>query len=90
MYHQFKELGGLDITKEPMEVGPTTHYVMEAVSRLESLASMLLPLRRRTPISAVALTMYGASVRSRSDRSRLSIAGMGRFYPRRSSTLMPC
>ena len=28
MYHQFKELGGLDITKESMEVGPTTHYVM--------------------------------------------------------------
>ncbi|MBP3960857.1 fumarate reductase/succinate dehydrogenase flavoprotein subunit [Gemmata sp. G18] len=31
MYHQFKELGGLDITKEPMEVGPTTHYMMGGV-----------------------------------------------------------
>lgn len=31
MYHQFKELGGLDITKEPMEVGPTTHYVMGGI-----------------------------------------------------------
>jgi succinate dehydrogenase / fumarate reductase flavoprotein subunit len=31
MYHQFKELGNLDITKEPMEVGPTTHYVMGGV-----------------------------------------------------------
>jgi succinate dehydrogenase / fumarate reductase flavoprotein subunit len=31
MYHQFKELGGLDITKEAMEVGPTTHYVMGGV-----------------------------------------------------------
>jgi len=31
MYHQFKELGGLDITKESMEVGPTTHYVMGGV-----------------------------------------------------------
>ncbi len=31
MYHQFKELGGLDITKEQMEVGPTTHYVMGGV-----------------------------------------------------------
>ena len=29
MYHQFKELGGLDITKEAMEVGPTTR-VFEA------------------------------------------------------------
>ena len=28
MYHQFKELAGIDITDEPMEVGPTTHYVM--------------------------------------------------------------
>ena len=28
MYHQFKELAGIDITVEPMEVGPTTHYVM--------------------------------------------------------------
>ncbi|MCA1813642.1 MAG: fumarate reductase/succinate dehydrogenase flavoprotein subunit [Halobacteriales archaeon] len=28
MYHQFKELAGVDITKEPMEVGPTMHYHM--------------------------------------------------------------
>ncbi len=31
MYHQFKELAGIDITKEAMEVGPTTHYVMGGV-----------------------------------------------------------
>ena len=31
MYHQFKELAGVDITKEPMEVGPTCHYVMGGV-----------------------------------------------------------
>jgi succinate dehydrogenase flavoprotein subunit len=31
MYHQFKELAGVDITKEPMEVGPTQHYVMGGV-----------------------------------------------------------
>jgi succinate dehydrogenase / fumarate reductase, flavoprotein subunit len=31
MYHQFKELGGIDITKEPFEVGPTTHYIMGGV-----------------------------------------------------------
>ncbi len=31
MYHQFKELAGIDITKEPMEIGPTTHYVMGGV-----------------------------------------------------------
>ncbi len=31
MYHQFKELGGIDITTQRMEVGPTTHYVMGGV-----------------------------------------------------------
>jgi succinate dehydrogenase / fumarate reductase, flavoprotein subunit len=31
MYHQFKELADIDITKEPMEVGPTTHYIMGGV-----------------------------------------------------------
>jgi succinate dehydrogenase flavoprotein subunit len=31
MYHQFMQLGNLDITKEPMEVGPTCHYMMGGV-----------------------------------------------------------
>jgi succinate dehydrogenase / fumarate reductase flavoprotein subunit len=31
MYHQFKELADLDITTTPMEVGPTTHYIMGGV-----------------------------------------------------------
>lgn len=31
MYHQFKHLADLDITREPMEVGPTTHYMMGGV-----------------------------------------------------------
>jgi succinate dehydrogenase / fumarate reductase flavoprotein subunit len=31
MYHQFKQLGDIDITKEPMEIGPTTHYMMGGV-----------------------------------------------------------
>jgi succinate dehydrogenase / fumarate reductase flavoprotein subunit len=31
MYHQFKQLAGIDITKEPMEVGPTTHYLMGGI-----------------------------------------------------------
>ncbi len=31
MYHQFKQLAGVDITKETMEVGPTTHYVMGGI-----------------------------------------------------------
>jgi succinate dehydrogenase / fumarate reductase flavoprotein subunit len=31
MYHQFMQLAGIDITKEPMEVGPTTHYMMGGI-----------------------------------------------------------
>ena len=31
MYHQFKQLADIDITKEPMEIGPTTHYMMGGV-----------------------------------------------------------
>ena len=31
MYHQFMQLANLDITKEPMEVGPTTHYAMGGI-----------------------------------------------------------
>jgi succinate dehydrogenase / fumarate reductase flavoprotein subunit len=31
MYHQFMELAGVDITKEAMEVGPTTHYIMGGI-----------------------------------------------------------
>src|ERR1041385_661009 len=39
MYHQFKELGNVDITKQAMEVGPTTHYVMGGV-RVEADSQM--------------------------------------------------
>src|SRR3982074_2818710 len=31
MYHQFKQLADIDITKQPMEVGPTTHYAMGGI-----------------------------------------------------------
>ncbi len=31
MYHQFKELANVDITKEPMEIGPTCHYIMGGI-----------------------------------------------------------
>ncbi len=31
MYHQFMKLADIDITQEPMEVGPTTHYVMGGI-----------------------------------------------------------
>src|SRR5690242_16419496 len=39
MYHQFKQLADIDITSEPMEVGPTTHYVMGGI-RVDSDTQM--------------------------------------------------
>ena len=39
MYHQFKQLADLDITQEPMEIGPTTHYIMGGV-RVDSDSQM--------------------------------------------------
>ena len=39
MYHQFMQLADLDITKEPMEVGPTTHYIMGGI-RVDSDSQM--------------------------------------------------
>jgi succinate dehydrogenase / fumarate reductase flavoprotein subunit len=39
MYHQFKELADIDITKEPMEIGPTTHYILGGV-RVDSDSQM--------------------------------------------------
>ena len=43
MYHQFMELAGVDITKEPMEVGPTCHYVMGGVRVEADSAAATVP-----------------------------------------------
>ena len=43
MYHQFKELATLDITKEPMEVGPTTHYMMGGIKVEADTAASTVP-----------------------------------------------
>src|SRR5258705_1640739 len=45
MYHQFMQLANLDITKGPMEVGPTTHYIMggvrvDAETQMSSVAGL--------------------------------------------------
>ncbi|MGQ0562153.1 MAG: fumarate reductase/succinate dehydrogenase flavoprotein subunit [Gemmatimonadota bacterium] len=45
MYHQFKQLADIDITKEPMEIGPTTHYAMggvrvDAETQMSSVAGL--------------------------------------------------
>jgi succinate dehydrogenase / fumarate reductase flavoprotein subunit len=43
MYHQFKELADVDITSQPMEVGPTCHYVMGGVEVDPDTASSVVP-----------------------------------------------
>ncbi len=43
MYHQFKELADVDITKEPMEVGPTCHYMMGGIRVEAETAQSTLP-----------------------------------------------
>jgi succinate dehydrogenase / fumarate reductase flavoprotein subunit len=43
MYHQFKELADVDITKEPMEVGPTCHYVMGGLKVDAETAAATVP-----------------------------------------------
>ncbi|HEV2087105.1 MAG TPA: fumarate reductase/succinate dehydrogenase flavoprotein subunit, partial [Cryptosporangiaceae bacterium] len=43
MYHQFKELADVDITAEPMEVGPTCHYVMGGVEVDPDTAAAAVP-----------------------------------------------
>ena len=43
MYHQFMELAGVDITREPMEVGPTCHYIMGGVKVDPDTAATSVP-----------------------------------------------
>jgi succinate dehydrogenase / fumarate reductase, flavoprotein subunit len=43
MYHQFKELADVDITAEPMEVGPTCHYVMGGIEVDPDTAASVVP-----------------------------------------------
>ena len=43
MYHQFKELADVDITKEPMEVGPTCHYMMGGIRVNAETAESTVP-----------------------------------------------
>ncbi|MHB8593723.1 MAG: fumarate reductase/succinate dehydrogenase flavoprotein subunit [Acidimicrobiales bacterium] len=43
MYHQFKELAGVDITAESMEVGPTCHYIMGGIRVDADTAATTLP-----------------------------------------------
>ena len=59
MYHQFMQLANLDITNEPMEVGPTTHYIMGGVRvNAETQMSSVLGL---FAAGEVAAGLHGAN-----------------------------
>jgi succinate dehydrogenase / fumarate reductase flavoprotein subunit len=60
MYHQFKELAGIDITKEPMEVGPTTHYAMGGI-RVEADSQMCTTVRGLFAAGECAGGLHGAN-----------------------------
>lgn len=59
MYHQFKELADVDITAGPMEVGPTTHYVMGGVRVNPETAESTVP--GLFAAGEVAAGMHGAN-----------------------------
>ncbi len=60
MYHQFKELAGVDITKEPMEIGPTTHYIMGGV-RVEADSQMSTTVPGLFAAGEVGAGLHGAN-----------------------------
>jgi succinate dehydrogenase / fumarate reductase flavoprotein subunit len=89
MYHQFKQLADIDITKEPMEVGPTTHYIMGGV-RVNSDTQMCRAssqpasaLRASTAQTGLAVTRFRISLCSAS--ARVSSPRNSR----RNTTLLP-
>jgi len=59
MYHQFKELAAVDITKEKMEVGPTAHYVMGGVKVNYETQESTIP--RMFAAGEVATGLHGAN-----------------------------
>jgi succinate dehydrogenase / fumarate reductase flavoprotein subunit len=59
MYHQFKELADVDITKGPMEVGPTTHYMMGGLRVDAETAATTVP--GLFAAGEVAAGMHGAN-----------------------------
>jgi succinate dehydrogenase / fumarate reductase, flavoprotein subunit len=60
MYHQFKALADIDITREPMEVGPTTHYIMGGV-RVDSDSQMSTTVPGLFAAGEVAAGLHGAN-----------------------------
>jgi succinate dehydrogenase / fumarate reductase flavoprotein subunit len=61
MHHQFKELADVDITKEPMEVGPTCHYVMGGVEVEPDSAAALGRVQGLFAAGEVSGGMHGSN-----------------------------
>ncbi|GAB7043835.1 MULTISPECIES: fumarate reductase/succinate dehydrogenase flavoprotein subunit [Catenuloplanes] len=61
MYHQFKELADVDITAQPMEVGPTCHYVMGGVEVDPDTAAALGGVRGLFAAGEVSGGMHGSN-----------------------------
>ncbi|HEX5540966.1 MAG TPA: fumarate reductase/succinate dehydrogenase flavoprotein subunit [Micromonospora sp.] len=61
MYHQFKELADVDITKQPMEVGPTCHYVMGGVEVDPDSAAAAGRVKGLFAAGEVASGMHGSN-----------------------------
>src|SRR5881628_2688049 len=59
MYHQFKELADVDITKEQMEIGPTLHYIMGGIRVDPDTAAATIP--GLYAAGEVAAGMHGAN-----------------------------
>ncbi|MEV0727564.1 fumarate reductase/succinate dehydrogenase flavoprotein subunit [Polymorphospora sp. NPDC050346] len=61
MYHQFKELADVDITKQPMDVGPTCHYVMGGVEVEPDTAAASGTVRGLFAAGEVSGGMHGSN-----------------------------
>ena len=87
MHHQFKELAGVDISKEAMEVGPTAHYVMGGV--LVNAESQETTVSGLYACGEVASGLHGANRLGGNSLSDLIVFGKraGEFAAKRSVDL---
>ena len=92
MWHQFYELAGVDITKEPMEVGPTCHYVMGGVE-VEPDTAAAVGVPGLFAAGEVAGGMHGSNRLGGNSLSDLLVfgrrAGMGAVEYLKSNTANP-
>ena len=87
MHHQFKELAGVDISREPMEVGPTAHYVMGGV--IVNAESQETTISGLYACGEVASGLHGANRLGGNSLSDLIVFGKraGEFAAKRSKDL---